>query len=119
MKNKIAAPEEVPENGFYYHYKHDPDGAINNYAYEVIGVGRYTEDECFLRDMHMVVYRPLYEDAPVYQAGKLFDLRPLEMFIEYVTKSGKTFPRFKKITDAAVIKELEKIRARMYDGRQR
>ena len=62
----------------------------------------------------MVVYRPLYEDAPVYEAGKLFYLRPLKMFMEYITKQGKTFPRFKKISDEAVIKELEAARARMY-----
>jgi hypothetical protein len=110
----IEVPKEVPEKGFYYHYKHDPDGPVNNYAYEVIGVGHHTEDDCLVRDMHLVVYRPLYEDAGVYKAGKLFDLRPLKMFMEYITKSGKTFPRFKKISDEEVIKELEAIKARMY-----
>ena len=64
--------------------------------------------------MHLVVYRPLYEDAGVYKAGKLFDLRPLKMFMEYITKSGKTYPRFKKINDEEVIKELEGFRKRMY-----
>ncbi len=68
----IETPKEVPENGFYYHYKHDPDGPMNNYAYEVIGVGHHTEDYATVEDMHMVVYRPLYEDAGVYKAGKLF-----------------------------------------------
>ena len=111
---KITPPKEIPENGFYYHFKHDPDGPVNNYAHEVIGVGQYTEDECLLRDAYMVIYRPLYEDAPVYAAGKLFDLRPLGMFTEYVTKGGKTFPRFKKITDEEIIKELEIIKAKMY-----
>ena len=110
----IETPKEVPENGFYYHYKHDPDGPVNNYAYEVIGVGHHTEDYVTVEDMHMVVYRPLYEDAGVYKAGKLFDLRPLKMFMEYITKEGKTFPRFKKISDEEVIDELEAIRARMY-----
>lgn len=62
----------------------------------------------------MVVYRPLYETAGVYKAGKLFDLRPLKMFMEYITKEGKTFPRFKKISDEAVIKELGRFRAQMY-----
>jgi hypothetical protein len=110
----VYAPKEVPEKGFYYHYKHDPDGLVNNYAYEVIGVGHHTEDYLPLEDMLMVVYRPLY-DSEVYKAGKLFDLRPLKMFMEYITKEGKTFPWFKKITDEAVIKELEGIRARMYE----
>ena len=111
----VETPKEVPKKGFYYHYKHDPDGPVNNYAYEVLGVGHHTEDYALVEDMHMVVYRPLYESAGVYKAGKLFDLRPLKMFMEYITKEGKTFPRFKKINDEAVVKELKKIRAEMYD----
>ncbi len=110
----VVAPKEVPKKGFYYHYKHDPDGPVNNYAYEVIGVGHHTEDYATVEDTHMVVYRPLYEEAGVYKAGKLFDLRPIRMFMEYITKAGKTFPRFKHISDESVIKELEAIRARMY-----
>jgi hypothetical protein len=104
---------QIPEKGFYYHYKHDPSGAINNYAYEVVGVGCHTEKDCRPEDVRMVVYRPLYESF-VYKEGKLFDLRPLEMFMESVTKDGKTFPRFRKITDPAVIAELEAIKKEMY-----
>lgn len=107
-------PSRTPEVGFYYHYKHDPNGPINNYAYEVMGVGCHTEDDCRPEDMNMVVYRPLYEEASAYKAGKFFDLRPLEMFMENVTKDGKTFSRFQKITDAAVIAELEMIREKIY-----
>ena len=103
---------QTPEKGFYYHYKHDPQGSINNYAYEVVGLGMHTE-------MHddpegvMVIYRPIYE-AFVYKQGKWCDVRPRSMFIEDVTKDGKTFPRFQKITDSATILELEKIRDMMY-----
>jgi hypothetical protein len=111
---EFETPKEVPEKGFYYHYKHNPDGPVNNYAYEVIGVGHHAEDYATVEDMHMVIYRPLYEDAPAYKAGKLFYLRPLKMFMEYITKEGKTFPRFKKISDEDVIKELEDARKRMY-----
>lgn len=52
--------------------------------------------------------------------GKLFDIRPLEMFMEEVTKDlpaqagNKTFPRFKKITDEKIIIQLEKISGEMY-----
>ena len=35
----MKIPQRVPENGFYYHYKHDPNGPLNDYAYEVVGVG--------------------------------------------------------------------------------
>lgn len=109
----MKIPKKVPKNGFYYHYKHDLQGAVNNYAYEVVGVGVHTEDDCRPEDASMVVYRPLYE-ASVYTAGKLFDLRPLEMWMGDVTKDGKTFPRFQEITDPVVLAELATIRDRMY-----
>lgn len=99
--------------GFYYHYKHDPKGPVNNYAYEIMGVGHHTEDDCRSVDQYMVVYRPIYE-AFVYKNGKMFDLRPLSMFMETVKKDGQEFPRFKKITDKKVIKNLIKIRDEMY-----
>src|SRR3989344_4422054 len=103
----LKIPEKVPEKGYYYHYKHDPKGAVNNYAYEVLGTGHHTENDCRPIDANMVVYRPLYDSA-VYRAGKFFDIRPLSMFLEDVTKDGKTFLRFQKITDSKIISELEK-----------
>lgn len=114
----LPIPKKVPAPGFYYHYKHDPKGAVNNYAYEVIGVGFHTEDDARPGEQHFLVYRPLYE-AAVYKASKdlgipCFDNRPLEMWMEEVTKDGRTFPRFQKITDPVVIAELEKIRLEMY-----
>lgn len=109
----MKIPTSVPDKGFYYHYKHDPNGPVNNYAYEVVGVGVHTEDDCRPEDANMVVYRPLYE-ASVYKAGKLFDLRPLEMWMGNVTKDGRTFPRFQKITDPEVISQLEAIKKEMY-----
>jgi len=109
----LKIPSKVPALGYYYHYKHDPNGPINNYAYEVMGVGCHTEDDCRPEDVHMVVYRPLYESS-VYKAGKLFYLRPLEMWMGEVNKDGLTFPRFQKITDPDVINNLDKIREQMY-----
>ena len=107
-------PEKFPEKGFYYHYKHDPNGLVNNYVYEVLNVGCHTEDDCRPQDAHLVVYRPLYPEASVYKSGKLWDVRPLGMFMENVEKNSITFPRFKKITDFSVISELEKIRKEFY-----
>lgn len=43
-----------------------------------------------------------------------FDTRPLEMWMGNVPKDGQAFPRFRKITDPAIIAELEKIKATMY-----
>jgi hypothetical protein len=111
---KMPRPEDVPERGFYYHYKHNPAGPINNYAYEVLGVGCHTEETCSSEDVNMVIYRPLYPDATVFKAGKLFDLRPLVMFMDNVYKGDKHIPRFRKITNPAISAELTKIRDEMY-----
>jgi hypothetical protein len=109
----MKTPDRVPKNGYYYHYKHDPAGLVNNYAYEVIGVGCHTEDDCRPEDATMVVYRPLYEST-VYKAGKLFDLRPLDMWMGNITKDGQQIPRFSQITDPAIISQLEHIKSNMY-----
>ncbi len=111
-------PQRVPEPGFYYHYKHDPNRLVNNYAYEVIGVGFHTEDDPRPGEAHFIVYRPLYE-ASVYKASKelgvpCFDNRPLEMWMGDVEKDGRKFPRFTKVTDPAVTQVLTKIRNEMY-----
>ena len=107
-----------PEKTFYYHYKHDPNGEVNNYAYEVLNIGHHTEishgEDGGIDESMMVVYRPLYESAFVYKAGKHWDVRPFEMFLEEVTKDGKTFPRFQKIIDPEVIIRLTEIRDEMY-----
>lgn len=115
----LILPNKVPERGFYYHYKHDPKGPVNNYAYEVVGVGFHTEDNVRPGEEHFLVYRPLY-DAAVYKASKelgipCFDNRPLTMWMENVEKNGRKFPRFQKITDPAIIEQLEKIKKKMYE----
>ncbi len=106
---------QLPDLGFYYHYKHDPMGSVNNYAYEVIGIGYHTEDDCRPIDQYMVQYRPLY-DAFVYRIGKgrINDARPLSMFMEHVTRDGKITPRFQKIIDPRILEELRIIRNEMY-----
>ncbi len=104
---------QKPDKGFYYHYKHDPNGPVNNYAYEIMGIGHHTEIDG-LGESAMVMYRPLYESS-VYKAGGHWDLRPLKMFLEPVTKDGKIFPRFQKITDPNIIEKLAKIRDEMYN----
>ncbi len=113
MAHEDNIPKNVPEKGFYYHYKHNPEGEVNNYAYEFMGVGHHTEDDCRSEDQFLGIYRPLYE-AFVYKNGKMFDVRPLGMWMEDVTKDGKIFPRFSRITDTEIIKQLKKIRDEMY-----
>ena len=103
---------QAPEAGFYYHYKHNPAGAVNNYAYEVMGIGHHTEIDG-LEESAMVMYRPLYE-APVYKLGKHWHLRPLHMFMEDVMKDGNKVKRFTRILDEKIIEELALIRDTMY-----
>jgi hypothetical protein len=114
----VPMPEKVPGVGFYNHYKHDPEGTINNYVYEVMGIGFHTEDDVRPSEKHFVVYRPLYE-AAVYQAERFlgmpcYDSRPLGMWMGDVEKEGKIMPRYVKITDPEVIEKLTKIQGEMY-----
>jgi hypothetical protein len=89
MAYDTPPPKKVPEPGYYYHFKHDPDGPVNNYAYYIYGVGHHTEDDCRAEDAFMQVYRPLYEEAYAYRNGGLFDLRPLQMFFSTGRVEGK------------------------------
>ena len=93
------APKNLPKPGYYYHFKHDPSGPLNNYAYYIYGVGHHTEDNCPEADAFMQVYRPLYENSYAYRNGGLFDLRPLRMFYEPAIKDGQQVERFTRITD--------------------
>ncbi|MGH7113979.1 MAG: DUF1653 domain-containing protein [Stellaceae bacterium] len=116
MPYDIPPPKKLPESGYYYHFKHDPRGSVNNYAYYIYGVGHHTEADCRVEDAFMQIYRPLYEEAYAYRNGGLFDLRPLHMFFEPAERNGATVPRFARIADPAVIAQLAAIRARMYPG---
>lgn len=93
----------IPQKGFYIHYKHNPDGELNNYIYEVVGIGRNTEDKTFT-----VLYRPVYKNDWMPPAD--FQSRPLDMFNEDVEKDGAMVPRFKLITDPKIITELKFIK---------
>lgn len=97
---------ERPEPGFYYHYKHNGDD-IYDHAYEIVNVSRHTETEEYL-----VVYRPFYKSDFLEHADA--SARPIGMFMDIVTKDGKTFPRFQKVTNPEIIKKLEEKRDEMY-----
>jgi len=114
MPYDIPPPKNLPEPGYYYHFKHDPAGALNNYAYYIYGVGHHTEDNCPAADAFMQVYRPLYENSYAHRNGGLFDLRPLQMFYEPAIKDDRPVARFTKITDPNIIGELREIKLRMY-----
>ncbi len=105
--NHMDKLEKIPKKGYYYHQKHDPQGSINNYSYEVIGVGGNTEEKTFT-----VLYRPLYKSDWMPLAD--FQSRPFEMFTGNVIKNGKTIPRFQLITDTEIVIKLEAIKNKMY-----
>ncbi|MEI6316841.1 MAG: DUF1653 domain-containing protein [bacterium] len=97
----------IPEKGFYYHFKHNPDISISDHAYEIIGVSKNTEDESA-----SVVYRPLYTND--WYKDFDFSNRPLSMFIDKKELNGEMIPRFQKITDPEIIAKLAEIRNVMY-----
>lgn len=98
---------KIPQKGFYIHYKHDPADVAHNYTYEVVGIGRNTEEKTYT-----VLYRPMYENK--WMAPADFQSRPIDMFWENVETEKGTIPRFQLITDPEKIKELEEIRVKMY-----
>lgn len=97
----------IPEPGFYYHYKHDPAKDAYTYMYEVTGLARDTEDEGY-----RVMYRPLYDSTFMPPAGHM--VRPVAMFLETVVKDGIAMSRFTRVTDAALIAQLQKIKEERY-----
>lgn len=110
----MKIPKSVPELGFYYHFRHDPTVSIENCAYELVGIGINTEEDCGAKNENLVIYRPLYKDSPVYKSGKLSWARPIDMWSETVIKNGSTYTRFSKISDLAIIEKLKKIRDEIY-----
>jgi hypothetical protein len=100
-------PSAIPLRGFYYHYKHDPEGVPNNYTYEVIGLVRETETEDFA-----VLYRPLYQSE--WMSPATYNTRPLSSFVGSLEKEGQMIHRFRRITDEELISKFEAIAREMY-----
>jgi hypothetical protein len=114
IEQPIEVPKRFNPNGYYYHYKHDPNGSINNYAYRIFGPGHHTEDNARAHEKFMQVYLPLYDTALVYKMGKFFDLRPNDMSVEEVEYNGHVVQRFAQITDPAIIAKLHEFYVSMY-----
>jgi hypothetical protein len=96
-------PVNFPKIGdFYYHYKHNSELSINNYAYVIIGIALHSETEGLL-----VTYRPLYKPNHIFEYGADFNIRPLDMFLENIDKENYSGPRFNQIIDEEIIKELQ------------
>jgi len=109
MFEAASVPKELPEPGFYYHKKHDPAGGITDHAYEMLGVGYHTET-----GEYTVSYRPLYQEAFSYEHGLMGYNRPLDMFLDRENKDGKEIPRFSRITDLDLVRQLAEVRDEMY-----
>lgn len=92
----------LPDKGYYYHYKHNPKLGINDHAYELVGVAKHTEDATYT-----VIYKPLYRNDFLGSA-KYFS-RPLEMFMDEVMVNSVRMPRFTKIIDPTIVYKLDQI----------
>jgi hypothetical protein len=91
---------QTPKAGeYYYHYKHNPEKDIVNYAYLIIGIALHSETK-----EKLVAYKPLYSKNYVEKHNADFNVRPLDMFVEDVTKDNQTFSRFRKMTEEEVTK---------------
>ncbi len=102
----------IPEPGFYQHFKHDPAGPAWNYLYELTSVVQDTEDDSLL-----VIYRPLYNETRHNISPSGAYARPLDMFVGEVSRGGKTFPRFTRISDPLLIEKLKGVRDMKYEKR--
>ena len=97
--------QKLPKQGeFYYHFKHDPTKGVSDFAYQIVGIAVHSEDESLF-----VAYRPLYTPNHVIDNEGNFNIRPLTMFVENVTKSNYDGPRFRLIKDPEIIKQLSKL----------
>src|SRR5258708_23263286 len=99
MAYDVPPPERRPEPGYYYHYKHDPNGPLNNYAYYIYGVGHHTEDDCRPEDAFMQVYRPLYETAYAYRNGGVVYPRPVYILYKPANVYAVEGTRFTRIPE--------------------
>ena len=68
--------------GFYRHFKHDPAGKPANYFYQVLNVIHIKD-----AGLSAIVYRPLYEHSPVYQAGRGFDGKVADLWFQETPES--------------------------------
>ncbi len=107
----LKIPEKIPEKGFYYSYKYNPDDPINKNAFYVFILGFPTTDK---NAPPQVVYLPLDPEAPVYKANKSADLKEIDDWFETKEKDGQMIPRFNKIIDEEIIRKLTEIRIQMY-----
>ena len=89
---------------FYYHFKHNSELSICNYAYKIIGLGMHTET-----DEIMVVYKALYQLTGISKFDNNLFIRPLLIFCENVEKPELNYfdPRFNQILDIDLIKKLK------------
>lgn len=110
----IELPDDAPQPGFYYHYKSFSNPArvpqsVDYYVYELVAISFQTETGEW-----EVVYRSLYGLIERGGSGAYFS-RPLRMWAEQVHLHGLEWvPRFSRITDLSVVRELVEIRNRMY-----
>jgi hypothetical protein len=106
-KAKAIKDPKWPENGFYYHYNRDPNGDVNNGAYQVVGVGRNRAS-----NLVEVEYLPLYERPGVNPRERCH--ASLRKFMGSGRRGGELVQRFVRVTDEVIIARLEYLRDQMF-----
>lgn len=96
-------PEGYPAAGFYAGYKRSPHDPIGVHMYEVLAPPYYAGDSSELKGVSFVLYRPLSKDAPVYKAGRGYDLKLLHEFLAPAKLDGRVVPRYTHISDLELI----------------
>ncbi len=94
------------QKGFYYHFKHDPNLSINNYAYRLVGIAKNSETEEVT-----VIYKPMYKNKWLSEAELIS--RPIDIFMDTVNKPEYTGPRFRFIEDPEIIAKLNDMRVEL------
>lgn len=82
-KTRNVNYKELTPGSIWRHFK----GRV----YKIVGVAKYSED----MEKEFVVYSPV-EPSPEYGPDQMA-VRPKEMFLEKVTRDGKTFLRFEEV----------------------
>lgn len=91
------------KKGFYYHFKHNPNQSINNYAYWLVGIAKHSETEEIT-----VIYKPMYKNE--WLGGVELISRPIDMFMDTVEKPEYSGPRFRLMEDPEIIARLSVLR---------
>ena len=89
---------KMPERGFYEHVERPGDAPLGVRTVEFLNLAHSKDGPT------LAIYRPLDPEVPVYKAGKRWDYKPLEEFLE----------RYQLVTGLIHNQQLAKLRDQLY-----